>query len=70
MKNQIRPDFRPLGGLATVLDTSSMNPQTTEQSLSLVMGVTESICRGYRGAYIPRVFPTRVEYCSRSLQGW
>jgi transcriptional regulator of acetoin/glycerol metabolism len=41
MKNQIRPDFRPLGRLATVLDTSSMNPQTTEQSLSLVMGVTE-----------------------------
>jgi len=62
MKNQIRPDFRPLGRLATVLDTSSMNPQTTERSLSLVMGVTESIWRGYRGAYIPRVFPTRVEY--------
>ena len=68
MKNQIRPDFRPLGRLATVLDTSSMNPQTTEQSLSLVMGVTESICRGYRGAYSASI-STPVEYCSRSLQG-
>jgi len=30
-----------LGHLAAALDTSSMNPQTTEESLSLVMGVTQ-----------------------------
>jgi transcriptional regulator of acetoin/glycerol metabolism len=43
--------------LAAVLDTSSMNPQTTEQSFSLVMGVTrvsaggieERIFRDYFG---------------------
>ena len=40
------PIFDPLGRLAAVLDTSSMNPQTTEQSLSLVMGVTKVSARG------------------------
>ena len=40
------PIFDPLGRLAAVLDTSSMNPQTTEQSLSLVMGVTKAAARG------------------------
>ena len=40
------PIFDPLGRLAAVLDTSSMNPQTTEQSLSLVMGVTKASARG------------------------
>jgi len=49
------PIFDPLGRLAAVLDTSSMNPQTTEQSLSLAMAATrvsarcieERIFRGY-----------------------
>jgi AraC-like DNA-binding protein len=40
------PISDPLGRLAAVLDTSSMNPQTTEQSLSLVMGVTKVSARG------------------------
>jgi len=40
------PISDPLGRLAAVLDTSSMNPQTTEQSLSLVMGVTKVCARG------------------------
>jgi AraC-like DNA-binding protein len=40
------PIFDPMGRLAAVLDTSSMNPQTTEQSLSLVMGVTKVSARG------------------------
>jgi AraC-like DNA-binding protein len=40
------PISDPLGRLAGVLDTSSMNPQTTEQSLSLVMGVTKASARG------------------------
>jgi AraC-like DNA-binding protein len=40
------PIFDPLGRLVAVLDTSSMNPQTTEQSLSLVMGVTKVSARG------------------------
>ena len=49
------PIFDHLGRLAGVLDTSSMNPQTTEQSLSLAMAATkvsaraieERIFRGY-----------------------
>jgi AraC-like DNA-binding protein len=40
------PISDPLGRLAAVLDTSSMNPQTTEQSLSLVMAVTKVSARG------------------------
>jgi hypothetical protein len=38
-----------LGHLAAVLDTSSMNPQTTEESLSLVMGgqSTSATCRNF-----------------------
>jgi AraC-like DNA-binding protein len=40
------PISDPLGRLAAVLDTSSMNPQTTEQSLSLVMAVTKISARG------------------------
>jgi AraC-like DNA-binding protein len=40
------PIFDPLGRLAAVLDTSSMNPQTTEQSLSLVMAATKVSARG------------------------
>ena len=40
------PIFDPVGRLAAVLDTSSMNPQTTEQFLSLVMGVTKVSARG------------------------
>jgi AraC-like DNA-binding protein len=40
------PISDPFGRLAAVLDTSSMNPQTTEQSLSLVMGVTKVSARG------------------------
>jgi AraC-like DNA-binding protein len=40
------PISDPLGRLAAVLDTSSMSPQTTEQSLSLVMGVTKVSARG------------------------
>jgi AraC-like DNA-binding protein len=40
------PISDPLGRLAAVLDTSSMNPQTTEHSLSLVMGVTKVSARG------------------------
>ena len=40
------PIFDPLGLLAAVLDTSSMNPQTTEQSLSLAMAATKVSARG------------------------
>ena len=40
------PIFDPLGRLAGVLDTSSMNPQTTEQSLSLAMAATKISARG------------------------
>jgi len=40
------PIFDPLGRLAVVLDTSSMNPQTTEQSLSLAMAATKLSARG------------------------
>jgi len=40
------PIFDPLGRLAAVLDTSSMNPQTTEQSLSLAMAATKISARG------------------------
>ena len=40
------PIFDPLGRLAGVLDTSSMNPQTTEQSLSLAMAATKLSARG------------------------
>lgn len=39
------PIFDPLGRLTAVLDTSSMNPQTTEQSLSLVMAATKVSAR-------------------------
>ena len=40
------PIFDPLGRLAAVLDTSSMDPQTTEQSLSLAMAATKVSARG------------------------
>jgi len=40
------PISDPLGRLVAVLDTSSMNPQTTEQSLSLVMAATKVSARG------------------------
>src|SRR6201987_860460 len=40
------PIFDPLGRLAAVLDTSSMNPQTTDQSLSLAMAATKVSARG------------------------
>ena len=40
------PIFDALGRLAAVLDTSSMNPQTTEQSLSLAMAATKVSARG------------------------
>jgi AraC-like DNA-binding protein len=40
------PIFDPLGRLAGVLDTSSMNPETTEQSLSLAMAATKLSARG------------------------
>ena len=40
------PIFDPLGRIAGVLDTSSMNPRTTEQSLSLVMAATKVSARG------------------------
>ena len=40
------PIFDPLGRLAAVLDTSSMNPQTTQQSLSLAMAATKVSARG------------------------
>ena len=40
------PIFDPLGQLAAVLDTSSMSPQTTEQSLSLAMAATKVSARG------------------------
>jgi AraC-like DNA-binding protein len=40
------PIFDPLGRLAAVLDTSSMNPTTTEQSLSLAMAATTVSARG------------------------
>ena len=40
------PIFDPLGRLAGVLDTSSMNPQTTEQSLCLAMAATKVSARG------------------------
>lgn len=39
------PIFDPLGRLAAVLDASSMNPQTTEQSLSLAMAATKVSAR-------------------------
>jgi AraC-like DNA-binding protein len=39
------PIFDPLGRLAAVLDTSSMNPLTTEQSLSLAMAATKVSAR-------------------------
>jgi AraC-like DNA-binding protein len=40
------PIFDPLGRLAAVVDTSSMNPQTTEQSLALAMAATKVSARG------------------------
>lgn len=40
------PIFDPFGRLTAVLDTSSMNPQTTGQSLSLVMAATTISARG------------------------
>ena len=40
------PIFDPLGRLVAVLDTSSMNPQTTQQSLSLAMAATKVSARG------------------------
>jgi AraC-like DNA-binding protein len=40
------PIFDPLDRLAAVLDTSSMNPQTTEQSLCLAMAATKVSARG------------------------
>jgi AraC-like DNA-binding protein len=40
------PIFDPFGRLAAVLDISSMNPQTTEQSLSLAMAATKVSARG------------------------
>jgi AraC-like DNA-binding protein len=40
------PVFDPLGRLAAVLDTSTMNPQTTEHSLSLAMAATQASARG------------------------
>lgn len=40
------PIFDPLGRLTAVLDTSSMDPRTTEQSLSLVMAATKVSARG------------------------
>jgi AraC-like DNA-binding protein/PAS domain-containing protein len=40
------PISDPLGRLAAVLDTSSMNPQTTEQSLSLALAATKLSARG------------------------
>jgi AraC-like DNA-binding protein len=40
------PIFDPFGRLAGVLDTSSMNPQTTEQCLSLAMAATKVSARG------------------------
>jgi AraC-like DNA-binding protein len=40
------PIFDPLGRLAAVLDTSSMNPQASEQSLSLAMAATKVSARG------------------------
>lgn len=40
------PIFDPFGRLAAVLDTSSMNPQTTEQSLALAMAATKISARG------------------------
>jgi AraC-like DNA-binding protein len=39
------PIFDPFGRLVAVLDTSSMNPQTTEQSLSLAMAATKVSAR-------------------------
>ena len=39
------PIFDPLDRLAAVLDTSSMSPQTTEQSLSLAMAATKVSAR-------------------------
>jgi AraC-like DNA-binding protein len=40
------PIFDPIGRLAAVLDTSSMSPQTTEQSLSLALAATKVSARG------------------------
>ena len=40
------PISDPFGRLAAVLDTSTMNPQTTEQSLSLAMAATKVSARG------------------------
>lgn len=40
------PIFGPLGKLAAVLDTSTMNPETSEQSMSLAMGATRMSARG------------------------
>ena len=40
------PILDPLGRLVAVLDTSSMNPQTTEQSLSLALAATKVSARG------------------------
>jgi len=40
------PIFDPLGRLIAVLDTSSMNPETTEQSLSFAMAATKVSTRG------------------------
>ena len=39
------PIFDPLGRLVAVLDTSSMNPETTEQSLALAMAATKVSAR-------------------------
>jgi AraC-like DNA-binding protein len=52
------PIFDPLGRLAAVLDTSSMNPQTTEQSLSLAMAATKASARGIE----ERIFREHFRY--------
>jgi AraC-like DNA-binding protein len=52
------PIFDPLGRLAAVLDTSSMNPQTTEQSLSLAMAATKVSARGVE----ERIFREHFRY--------
>jgi hypothetical protein len=52
------PISDPIGRLGTVLDTSLMNPQTTEQSLLPGHGCHRSICPGYRGGYIREHFDT------------
>src|SRR6267154_3974238 len=62
-----RPDFRPpwaIGWGARYLIDESANHRAVPL---FGHGCNKSICPGHRGAYIPRVFSTRVEYCSRSL---